>query len=60
MQADFIISAIVPTTDGKEEIYLTPISEDTETKLTTLWILTPPHGLKRGEEVTVEQLGPQS
>jgi hypothetical protein len=53
MEAEFVVSAIIPTDDGQEEIRLTPKSADKCGDLTTVWAIRPPHGLKVGETVVV-------
>jgi hypothetical protein len=53
MEAEFVVSAIIPISDGREEIHLTPQSTDTSSGLTTVWVMRPFHGLKVGENVIV-------
>lgn len=53
MEAEFIVSAIIPTSDGREEIHLAPKSTDMSSDLTTVWILRRSHGLQMGENVIV-------
>lgn len=60
MEAEFIVSAIVPTPDGKEEICLRPRSEDAPRELARSWVMRIPHGLKVGEVVKVGRWSSQS
>jgi hypothetical protein len=50
----YTVSAIVPMSDGKEEIYLTPNDPATTTTHRTVWPMTPPHGISLGDELRIE------
>jgi hypothetical protein len=55
MYPKFLITAIVPIADGKEEIHLSPRDRRTDaSKYRTVWPLTPPHGLAVGETLRIE------
>ena len=53
MEAEFVVSAIIPISDGREEIHLTPKSTDISGDLTTVWVMRRSHGLQLGENVIV-------
>lgn len=53
MEVEFIVSHVIPTIDGKEEVHLVPKHGDTM-GLTTMWKLTP-NSLTVGEAVTVSR-----
>jgi hypothetical protein len=49
----YTVSAIGPTSDGKEAIHLTPNDPATTTSHRTIWPMTPPHGISVGDEMTI-------
>jgi hypothetical protein len=54
MKADFTVSSIVPTSDGTDQIHLTPKAADTDKVFRRIWPLSRPHGIEVGDSITVE------